>query len=42
MAVNHADAASIRGRLGVFYARWKAKFSAATWRLLEALADGLG
>ncbi|MGA8403054.1 MAG: TRAP transporter substrate-binding protein [Stellaceae bacterium] len=42
MAVNHADAASIRGRLGVFYARWKAKFSAATWRLLEAHADGLG
>jgi tripartite ATP-independent transporter DctP family solute receptor len=42
MAVNHADTASIRGRLGVFYARWKAKFPPATWRQLEAHADGLG
>lgn len=42
MAVNTADAASIRGKLGDFYARWKAKFDPATWRLLEAHADGLG
>jgi len=42
MIVNRADAASIRARLGDFYARWKAKFPPATWRLLEAHADGLG
>lgn len=41
MIVNHADVASIRGRLGDFYARWKAKFPPATWRQLEAHADGL-
>jgi tripartite ATP-independent transporter DctP family solute receptor len=42
MIVNRADGASIRDRLGDFYARWKAKFAPATWRLLEAHADGLG
>jgi len=42
MIVNHADIASIRGRLGDFYMRWKAKYVPATWRLLEAHADGLG
>jgi tripartite ATP-independent transporter DctP family solute receptor len=42
MTVNRADAASIRGKLGDFYTRWKAKFPPATWRLLEAHADGLG
>ena len=41
MTVNQADTASIRARLGDFYARWKAKFPPATWRLLEAHADGL-
>jgi tripartite ATP-independent transporter DctP family solute receptor len=41
MQVNQADRASIRARLGGFYARWKAKFDPATWRLLEAHADGL-
>jgi len=41
MIVNQADAASIRSRLGDFYARWKAKFPPAIWRLLEAHADGL-
>jgi TRAP-type C4-dicarboxylate transport system substrate-binding protein len=41
MIVNQADTASIRGRLGDFYGRWKAKFPPATWRLLEAHADGL-
>ena len=41
MIVNQTDTASIRGRLGDFYARWKAKFPPATWRLLEAHADGL-
>jgi TRAP-type C4-dicarboxylate transport system substrate-binding protein len=42
MTVNRADAAGIRARLGDFYARWKAKFPPATWRLLEAHASGLG
>jgi tripartite ATP-independent transporter DctP family solute receptor len=42
MVVNHADAASIRGRLGDFYTRWKAKFPPATWRQFETHADGLG
>jgi len=42
MIVNRADAASIRAKLGDFYARWKAKFPAATWRTLAAHADGLG
>jgi|SRR5665213_2004775 len=42
MAINRADTASIRAHLGLFYARWKAKFPAATWRLLETYADGLG
>jgi TRAP-type transport system periplasmic protein len=41
MIVNRADAASIRGRLGDFYRRWKAKTPPATWRQLEAHADGL-
>jgi tripartite ATP-independent transporter DctP family solute receptor len=42
MIVNHTDAASIRSKLGDFYTRWKAKFPPATWRTLEAHADGLG
>jgi tripartite ATP-independent transporter DctP family solute receptor len=42
MEVYYTDAASIRGRLGLFYARWKAKFPAQTWRTLESYADGLG
>jgi tripartite ATP-independent transporter DctP family solute receptor len=42
MTVNRADTASIRNTLGDFYARWKAKFDPATWRTLEAHADGLG
>jgi TRAP-type transport system periplasmic protein len=41
MKVNQSDRASIRARLGDFYARWKAKFEPAIWRLLEAHADGL-
>jgi tripartite ATP-independent transporter DctP family solute receptor len=42
MIVNHADTASIRAKLGDFYARWKAKFPLATWRALETYANGLG
>jgi len=41
MVVNRADTAGMRARLGDFYARWKARFDPATWRLLEAHADGL-
>ena len=41
MIVNRADTASIKARLGDFYARWKAKFPPSTWRALEAHADGL-
>ena len=42
MEIHQADTGSIRSKLGLFYARWKAKFPAATWRTLEAHADGLG
>jgi tripartite ATP-independent transporter DctP family solute receptor len=42
MIVNTADSPGIRNRLGDFYARWKAKFDAATWRELETHAGGLG
>jgi tripartite ATP-independent transporter DctP family solute receptor len=42
MTVNTADSAGIRAGLGDFYARWKAKFDAPTWRQLEAHAGGLG
>ncbi|MFI4949086.1 MAG: TRAP transporter substrate-binding protein, partial [Alphaproteobacteria bacterium] len=42
MQVNRADTASIRSKLGEFYARWKAKFDPVTWRALETHADGLG
>jgi TRAP-type C4-dicarboxylate transport system substrate-binding protein len=41
MIVNQAEIAGMRGRLGDFYVRWKSKFPPATWRLLEAHADGL-
>ncbi len=43
MIVNAADTASIRARLGDFYARWRARFAPAAWALLEeAAAGGLG
>ena len=31
MVVNHADTASIRARLGDFYARWRTRFDPAIW-----------
>ena len=34
MAVNHADTASIRARLGDFYARWRPRFDPAAWKLM--------
>jgi tripartite ATP-independent transporter DctP family solute receptor len=42
MIVNRANTASLRGRLGDFYARWKTKFDPAAWRAFETHADGLG
>jgi TRAP-type C4-dicarboxylate transport system substrate-binding protein len=36
MIVNRADAASIRTRLGDFYARWRARFDPAIWTLTGA------
>lgn len=42
MFVNTADVASIRARLGDFYARWRARFDPAAWALLEEAAGGLG
>jgi len=40
MIVNEADTASIRARLGDFYARWRTRFAPAAWRLLEEAAGG--
>jgi hypothetical protein len=36
MIVNRADTASIRARLGDFYARWRARFDPAVWALTGA------
>jgi len=36
MIVNHADTTSIRGRLGDFYARWRARFDPTIWTLTGA------
>jgi tripartite ATP-independent transporter DctP family solute receptor len=42
MIVNAADRASIRGRLGAFYARWKREFGPKAWSLLEAQIGPFG
>jgi len=42
MIVNTADTASIRARLGDFYARWRARFDPSAWALLEAASGGIG
>jgi TRAP-type transport system periplasmic protein len=42
MIVNVADTAGIRARLGDFYARWRARFDPAAWKLLEEAAGGIG
>jgi hypothetical protein len=36
MVVNQADTASIRARLGDFYARWRKRFDPAVWALTGA------
>jgi tripartite ATP-independent transporter DctP family solute receptor len=41
MLVNTADTDSIRGKLGEFYASWRARFDPAAWKLLEEAAGGL-
>ena len=41
MRVNTADTDGIRARLGEFYARWRARFDPAAWKLLEEAAGGL-
>jgi tripartite ATP-independent transporter DctP family solute receptor len=35
MVVNTTDTASIRARLGEFYARWRARFDPAVWALVD-------
>jgi tripartite ATP-independent transporter DctP family solute receptor len=35
MVVNTADTASIRARLGEFYARWRARFDPSVWALVD-------
>ncbi len=42
MAVNEADTAGFRARLGPFYARWRKEFGARAWSLLEAEVGLLG
>ena len=42
MTVNTADNASFRARLAPFYARWREKAGAATWRMLESYAGEIG
>jgi tripartite ATP-independent transporter DctP family solute receptor len=36
MVVNTADTASIRARLGEFYARWRVRFDPAVWALVDS------
>ena len=42
MQVNTADTASLRAKLGEFYARWREKAGPAAWRLLESYASEIG
>jgi len=42
MQVNTADTASLRARLGDFYASWRAKADPEMWRLLESYAGEIG
>jgi tripartite ATP-independent transporter DctP family solute receptor len=42
MTVNTAETVGIRVALGDFYARWRAHFDSAAWRLMEEAAGGLG
>jgi tripartite ATP-independent transporter DctP family solute receptor len=42
LAVNAADTAGMRARLGPFYARWKRELGATAWGLLEDATGPLG
>ncbi len=42
MVFNKADAASMRAKLGAFYAKWKGEFGNQAWSLLEASVGKLG
>ena len=42
MAFNKADTASMRAKLGPFYAKWKGEFGTQAWTLLEASVGKLG
>jgi tripartite ATP-independent transporter DctP family solute receptor len=42
MQVNTADPVSFRAELAEFYARWRERAGAATWRLLESYAGDIG
>ena len=42
MAVNEADTASFRRRLGPFYGQWRERAGPEAWRQLEAHAGGIG
>ena len=42
LAINKADPASFRAKLGPFYARWKAEFGSGAWDMLEKYAGKLG
>jgi len=42
MTINQPDAASFRGRLGDYYARWKNIIGSKTWALLEGHVGKLG
>ncbi|MFI4982627.1 MAG: hypothetical protein ACHQIO_19925 [Nevskiales bacterium] len=40
--MNVANTATMRARLGPYYARWKNEFGATAWSLLEAETGKLG
>jgi TRAP-type transport system periplasmic protein len=42
MVVDGVDPASLRAKLGGFYAAWRERVGTEAWRLLERYADGLG
>jgi TRAP-type transport system periplasmic protein len=42
LVFNNADAASMRARLGPFYAKWKGEFGSTLWSLMEQTTGKLG
>ena len=41
LTFNNADTASMRARLGPYYAHWKSEFGSTAWGLLEAAVGKL-